>query len=415
MAGLAIVVLLAISSRPTWANDWPQILGPQRDGQADASQPLPTDWPKTLEPVWTYDLGSGYAGAAIVADVVYVPHRLNGNELLEAIDLKTGKQVWRASWKATYRSTIDADSGPRCVPIIVGNQAICYGAAGDLVSVRTTDGQISWSRPLRRELNADDGYFGAGSSPLVVDDVVVVNVGGAMAGIVGIELATGKTLWKSTNYEASYAAPVQLKQKGKSGKPLALVVTRLNTVVIDTGNGAVLSDVRFGSRGPTVNAATPVEIAPDTFLLTASYGVGSLVLKINDGKATEIFRDTQLLSSQYNTPVRVGERLIGINGREDSAPAALRAIEPFEKQVLWEKTGIGTAHLIAIGKQVLTMSVTGSLTLLDGTSDKFNVLAQGSLAGKAFRSLPALSGKVLIVRDSIDGKSSRCSAIKLGK
>ncbi len=415
VAWLIAGAVLASWTQSSSAGDWPQILGPNRDGQADAAQPLPVDWPKTLQPRWSYDLGSGYAGAAIVNDVVYIPHRINAEELLDAIDLKSGKQLWRASWKATYNSSIDADSGPRCVPTLSGNQAICYGAAGDLVSVRTSDGRINWSRSLRQELNADDGYFGAGSSPLVVDDIVVVVVGAPTAGILGVDLKTGATKWSATKYDASYAAPVLLNQKGKSGKPLALVVTRLNTVVLDTGDGTVLSDVRFGSRGPTVNAATPILIAPDSFLLTASYGIGALVVDVTNGKMTETVRDTQLLSSQYNTPVRIGNRVIGVQGREDSAPASLRAIAPLQRQVQWEHPGLGTAHLIAVGTQVLLTSVKGKIILLDGSSPSYKVLAEGMLAGNAFRALPALSGNTLIVRDSIDGKNSKCIAVQFGK
>ena len=99
---------------------------------------------------------------------------------------------------------------------------------------------------------------------------------------------------------------------------------------------------------------------------------------------SEAFRDPQLLSSQYNTPVLVDNRVIGINGREDSAPASLRAIAPMQKQVLWEQPGLGTAHLTAVGNQVLLTSVKGRIMLLDGSSPSFTVLTQGTLSGTHF-------------------------------
>ena len=311
IAALMVLILPVHSSAHA---DWPQILGPNRDGKTTEIEPLKTDWPATLTPVWSLDFGNGYGGAAIVKEVVYIMHRIGNEEFLESLELATGKQRWRTRWNATYRSSIDPDNGPRCVPTIAGDKAVCYGAAGDLVCIQTTDGKLLWSRAIRKEYKAEDGYFGAGTSPLVIGDLVIVGVGSPQAGIVGIDLATGKNRWTATSHDASYAAPIQLKQLGKSGKPLALVVTRLKTVLLDSADGSVLSEVNFGSRGPTVNAATPIEVADNQFLLTASYGVGSTLLNTTNGALAETSRGNQLLSSQYNSPVFINDRIIGIDG-----------------------------------------------------------------------------------------------------
>lgn len=393
--------------------DWPQILGPNRDGQATATTPLATQWPANLKPVWTADIGNGYGGAAIVGNSVYVMHRIGGEEFLESLDSATGKRNWRTPWKATYRTSIDPDNGPRCVPTIVANKAICYGAAGDLACIQTTDGKLLWSRPLRKEYSAEDGYFGAGASPLVIDDLIIVNIGGPKAGIVGLDLATGKTRWTATTQDASYAAPIQLKQVGKSGKPLALVITRLKTVLLDSADGSVLSEVNFGSRGPTVNAATPIEVAPNQFLLTASYGIGSTLLSTANAKLTEVYRGNQLLSSQYNTPVFIKDRIIGIDGREDAGASTLRAFDPLKQKTIWEQSGFSTSHLIAVGNQVLVISVDGTIQIIDGTASSYTALAKSDLPSGTYRALPALSNKLIVLRKTTGPSASQCIAIKL--
>ena len=393
--------------------DWPQILGPNRNGKALEAEPLNTDWPAALTPIWSQNIGNGYGGPAIVQDSVYILHRIGNEEFLESLDLATGKQRWRTGWKATYRSTIDADNGPRCVPTIAGEKAICYGAAGDLACVQTTDGKLLWSRAIRKEYNAEDGYFGAGTSPLVIGDLVIVGVGGPKAGIVGIDIATGKNRWVATGHDASYAAPIQLKQLGKSGKPLALVITRLKTVLLDSADGTVLSEVNFGSRGPTVNAATPIEVAEDQYLLTASYGIGSTLLSTAKGTLNETYRASRLLSSQYNTPVFVNNRIIGIDGREDAGESTLRAFDPQEQKTIWEKDGFSTSHLITIGNQVLIVSVDGSIELIDAASETYKPLAKSQLPAGKYRALPALSNGVLVLRKTTGPNNSQCIAIKL--
>ncbi len=396
--GCVIAALLLVGlARPADSQDWPQILGPNRNGISSAQPSLGSDWPAQLRPVWTAKLGSGYGGAAVVGNQVLVMHRVGNTEQLGAFDLRSGGPLWSTGWPAVYQTRINPDNGPRCVPTVHGGKAICYGAAGDLTCIRIADGELLWSRSLRKQYDADDGYFGAGSSPLVIQDLVIVCLGGKQAGIIAVELATGKTRWTATDYDASYAAPINIEQ---ADRPMALVITRLVTVLLDAATGDVLSEVKFGSRGPTVNAATPIAVGENRFLLTASYGVGTTLLEVNEAGLTEIFRGQDLLSSQYNTPVYVRERLVGINGREDVGLASLRAIDLKQQNVIWEKPDFGTSHLIGIGSQILTLSLGGQLHLLDATADAYKALADTQLPAGTYRALPALSGNRLVVRNT---------------
>ena len=114
-----------------------------------------------------------------------------------------------ASFPAIYRGGVDPDLGPRCVPVVRGDRVIVYGAAGDLHAVAVDDGRTLWSRQLGTDYRADEGYFGAGSTPLVVDSLVIVAVGGQPdAGLVAVGLDDGKTRWAAIDSEAAYASPV---------------------------------------------------------------------------------------------------------------------------------------------------------------------------------------------------------------
>lgn len=389
-------------------------MGPERSGQATGQAELSAPWPKAPNIAWQADIGSGYAGPVVVGEQVLVLHRLDQEEMLESFDLSNGKSQWRATWPASYRSSIDPDNGPRCVPTVVpatgtsdSPTVICYGAAGDLTAVDLNSGKLRWHRKLRSEYRADDGYFGAGSAPLVVGQRVIVCLGGKQAGIVALSLDSGETLWTATDYDASYAAPVVVDPQ------TALVVTRLKTVLVDLDTGSLLSEIPFGSRGPTVNAAVPIPIGSGRFLLTASYGVGMTIVSTNNRKLEEIVSGSQLLSSQYNTPVLAANRVIGIDGREDVGVAALRCIELDSREVLWTKTNYGTAHLIAIGSQVLTLTVPGRIALIDAAADGYRELAHAQLPDGIYRAPPALSSGTFIVRDSHSAGPSKLLCVEL--
>ncbi len=384
----------------TSAQDWPQMMGPERSGQAIGHPPLDTHWAQHLPLSWKVEIGSGYAGPVVVGEQVLVMHRIDKEEVLEALALSDGQSLWRASWPASYRSSMDPDSGPRCVPTVKGHVAICYGAAGDMVAVDIRNGKLLWQRALRNEYNADDGYFGAGSAPLVVGDLIVVCLGGQDAGIVGLDLTSGKTRWTATNYDASYTAPIAIDPQ------TAMVVTRLKTVLLDLTDGRILSEITFGSRGPTVNAATPIPLGDGRFFLTASYGVGSTLLSIKNRQIETLWNGSELLSSQYNTPVLAAGKVLGINGREDVGVASLRAIDVDKQEVLWEQPNFGTAHLIAIGEQVLAISKAGQMTLVDARANGYRQLAASAFPTGVYRAPPALSAGNLVVRDSrAPGKS----------
>ncbi|QDV27601.1 outer membrane protein assembly factor BamB family protein [Aureliella helgolandensis] len=403
-----LFLILAINSR-TSAQDWPQILGPHRDGTAPSTSVLKGPWPAKIAPTWTAALGTGLGGPAVAGDSVLILHRLENEEFLQSFDLNTGAARWKTGWPASYRASINPDNGPRCVPTIAGDRVICYGAAGDLACVGLVDGKLHWRRSLRQEYDAEDGYFGAGVSPLVMGSLVIACPGGDRAGIVGIDLQTGKTRWTATEYEASYAAPIAVPH---ASRQLALVITRLNTVLLDAQSGEVLSDVRFGSRGPTVNAATPSPIGDDQFFLTASYGVGAMLLQVRDEQLVEIYRDKFLLSSQYNTPVHIGSRMIGIDGREDAGIANLRAFDPQSQEIFWRQDDFGTAHLIACGSEALALGLSGRLTRIDGQSDAFHPLSESQLPTAEYRALPALSGNKLLIRGSL-GNATQLHCIEL--
>ena len=397
-----------------FAQDWPQIMGPERSGQATGQAELSTPWPKAANIAWQVDIGSGYAGPAVVGEQVLALHRLGQEEMLESFELSSGKSRWRAAWSASYRSSMDPDNGPRCVPTVVpatassdSPVAICYGAAGDLTAVELNSGKLRWHRKLRSEYRADDGYFGAGSSPLVVGQRVIVCLGGKQAGIVAVDLDSGKTLWTATDYDASYTAPVAVDPQ------TALVVTRLKTVLIDLSSGSLLSEIPFGSRGPTVNAAVPIPIGSGRYLLTASYGVGMTIVSTANRQLDAIITGSELLSSQYNTPVLAANRIIGIDGREDVGVAALRCIDLDSREVLWTQAEYGTAHLIAIGSQVLTLTIPGRVALIDAAAGSYRELAHTQLPAGTYRALPALSSSKFIVRDSHSAGRSKLLCVEL--
>ena len=383
---LVVGWLLTQTVGESFAGDWPQILGPARNGVAEGER-IPNQLPADWKPSWTAKIGSGYAGPAVVGERVIVFHRVGANERIEAFAETKGTSLWKVEFPANYRGGIDADKGPRCVPIVAGDAVLAYGAAGDLYCVALADGKVRWSRELLADYRGDEGYFGAGSTPIVLGNSVLVNVGGKGAGIVSVDLATGKTIWQQTDEAASYAAPAYWSRNGKQE---ALFITRLNAVRVADKPAEVAKLRPFGARGPTVNGATPLVIGEHLFL-TASYGIGAVYAKVAGEELKTVWENDDTLSSQYATPVHQQGFLYGIHGREDAAGAELRCVELATGKVRWAEENFGVANVILADGKLLILKVDGGFVLAAADAKEYRILGKSVVAKETTRALPALA------------------------
>lgn len=405
---IALLILTLWTAGTAAAGDWPQILGPNRDGQAAGEDISP--WTEPPEVLWRAPCGAGYAGVAVAAGKVLLWHRRDSDEVLDCLAAADGRRLWRATFPAIYRGGVDADQGPRSVPVIEGDRAFVYGAAGDLHAVAMADGQTIWSRQLRTDHEADDGYFGAGSTPIVVGSLVIAAIGGREgAGLVAVDSRDGKTRWTATNEEAAYASPVIMRIDGKTR---VVAVLRMRTVMIDPETGEVLRQFDFGRRGPTVNAATPL-VDGTQLLVTAAYGVGCRKIDMATDPPADLWESRDVISSQYATPVRSGDWLYAISGREDLGDAGLLCVRWADGDVAWRRPDYGTAHMIAVGNRILAQRTDGRVELLAADPGEFRRLAEADLPEGTYRALPALADGVLYCRRSESATEGELLALEL--
>jgi outer membrane protein assembly factor BamB len=397
--------------------DWPEILGPQRNGHTTLSVPFADHADAPPKVRWELAAGQGYAGAAIEAGQVALFDRDGSEDVLRLVSLDDGSPVWSVRFPATYGRGIDPDNGPRCVPQLTKDLVLAYSAGGVLHCVNRADGTKRWSRALRREFGAEDGYFGAGSAPLIVGNSVIVCVGGRKgAGIVAVNLADGKNLWQSTDSDASYASPILIDSTVRPGLKTVVAPTRLVTYGLDPRTGEVRWQFPFGQRGPTVVAATPIEIGQGRLFLTASYGIGQLIVK-PDPQSVRMLEKGDAISSQYATPVAIDKWIFGCDGRSDSGGGSYRCLSSDDGKEIWSETGMPICHTIALDPDgnnpslnatapmsgrphLLLVGEDGRLWYLPATSNGFEPYWKTTLPTGLYRALPALSKNLLVVRTS---------------
>jgi len=390
---LALLLTAISPGRQSAGGDWPQLLGPRRDGTVDATVAA---WgPEGPATRWRREVGEGFAGPAVLGEALLLFHRLDTREIVEALDTTTGRSRWTAAYPTTYRDDFGFDEGPRATPTVAEGRVFTFGAQGVLQALRLADGERLWQVDTHARFGVRKGFFGAACSPLVHDGKVLVNVGGPSAGIVAFDAATGEVVWRATDDEASYSAPV-MAEIGE--RATLLFFTRAGLVALDPADGTVRARFPWRSRlGASVNAALPLVIGSRIFV-SASYGTGAALIEASADAFTPVWTSDDVLTNHYATSVHAGGILYGYHGRQEYSPA-LRAVHLETGEVAWSEERFGGGTVILAGDRLLILRERGELILAQASPEAFRPLARAQLLTGTVRAYPALADNTLYARN----------------
>jgi outer membrane protein assembly factor BamB len=352
-------------------------------------------------------VGEGFASPVVAGGRLVLFHRVGAEELVECLEAANGKRLWKHAYRTDYEDDYGKGNGPRSTPVIAGGKVYTLGPAGLLLCLDLASGKPLWDKELHALYRVKKNFFGVGTSPLVEGDLLLVNVGGAGAGIVAFDKSTGKEVWKATDDDASYSSPIAASI---GMERMVFFLTREGLVALAPGNGEVRYKKRWRSRNSaSVNAATPVLLEGKYLFLSSSYDTGDVLLEVGKDGCKEVWKSKEALSSHFSTPVAVGAQLYGFEGRQE-AGAQLRCIDWKTGKVRWTETGFGCGSIIAAGSKLFVLSEGGDLVLVDANGAKYQEKARAAVLGQPCRAHMALSGGLLYARD---GRKLACW--KVGK
>jgi len=391
----AVAATLAATVATQAADDWPQYLGPSRNG-IYSGPALADNWgangPKV---VWRKQVGQGFAGPAVVGNRVILFHRVGNEEVLESLDAATGNSTWRYAYPTRYRDDFGFDEGPRAVPVVADGVIYTFGAEGQLHAVDLAKGTRLWSEDTMKRFGVPKGYFGAAGSPLVEGGRVIANVGGDKAGIVAFEAKTGKVLWTATDDDASYSSGVAATI---GGHRLGVFLTRDSLVGLDPASGMVQFQRRWRARiAASVNAATPIVVG-DQIFVSAQYGPGAGVLRVNGSQLTDVWTSDDVLSNHYATSVFYNGYLYGFHGRQEFGPS-FRAVEFQTGTVKWSQEQFRAGSVLLAGDRLVITREGGELILASASPQAFKPIARAQILQGVVRPYPALADGLLYIRN----------------
>ncbi len=381
-----------------WGADWPQFLGPNRDGAT--SQRLVNEWPKdgpTLR--WKVPVGSGFSGPIITSNSVVLFDRTGDEERLRALDVASGRPIWESRAPTAYVDSFGFDNGPRSTPCATAGHVITYGAEGRLRCVTRAEGKVVWTVEAGRDLGADRGFFGPACSPLVLGNRVFLNLGNTGGGgVAAFDLTTGKLLWKTTDHEAGYASPVPEPAATGASASLVWFFTREGLVGMSPEGTQRFSHTWRSRQHASVNAASPLVRSNEVFL-TSSYDTGAVLLRSQGDRLKVVWSGDESLSAHYATPVAAGAFIYGFHGRQEQG-TEFRCVEWATGKVRWSEPNIPAGTVALAKDQLVILLESGELLVAPADAAVFKPIGRVQVLGRVVRAPFAMAGNILVARDS---------------
>ena len=370
--------------------EWPGFRGPDRDSVVHGVR-ISTDWsasPPTQ--IWRRAVGPGWSSFAVHGDFIYTQEQRGDDEVVACYRLSTGEPVWRHRDPARFWES-NGGAGPRATPTIHDGRIYSHGATGVVNALDAMTGKVVWSHNTSSDTGRKISDWGFSSSPLIIDDVVIVAAAGTLA---GYDANTGKLRWVGPKYGGSYSSPHQVTT---NGVVQAVLLGGPGAISVDPATGAVLW-MHEWVAGPIVQPA----VLPDGDIvihaLTATGGQGTRRLRVSRaaGKWSIEERWTSNgLKPYFNDFVVHKGNAYGFDGN------ILSSISMDDGKRNWKGGRFGNGQLLLLADQdlLLVLSEDGELALVSATADKFTELARFPALNAKTWNHPVLVGDVLLVRN----------------
>lgn len=426
LAACWILVSWCAVSHSAHAEDWPQWMGPQRDG-VSREQGLVERIPEAGLPIkWRVPVAAGYAGPAVAGGRVFLTDfvlqsgtstnnpggrdAVTGRERVLCFDAASGRELWRVEDERSYN--LSYANGPRATPTVDGSRVYVLGAEGDLQCLDVATGNVIWKKQLAQEFNAPAPIWGHAAHPLVHGDMLICLAGGAGSVVVALDKLTGQLRWQALSASEMGYCPPTVRRLGGQEQLLIWHADALNG--LEPTTGAVLWTYPLQPRYGMAIAAP--QIVGDR-LFACGIGETAVMLQMTaegkPGQALWSGKPKMGLYSGNATAHFDGQAIYGA----DCGSGAFIAVNAENGERYWETFALtsggerrashGTAFTIKHADKFIVFTETGDLVFAKFSPQGFEELGRQHLleptgegmGRRVVWSHPALANRCLFARN----------------
>jgi outer membrane protein assembly factor BamB len=409
---VCVVMTYATFSLSAQEHQWPQWQGPNRDAVCTETGLLkawPEGGPKLL--YQQKGFGEGYSTPVIQNGIIYGMSwrgsKGSRKDGMWAFDEASKKELWFTEIGAADEK-VSYDHGTRSSPTIAGDKIYGLTAAGDLACLDLATGKTIWKSSFKTQLGGKMmSIWGYSESVLVDGDKVIATPGGDQNTIVAFNKDTGSIVWRANINGAGgagYASPVIMTVAGQK-----MYVTWLKSCVVAVGANTG-TEVWRNSKvaGGVANIPTPI-VKGDTVYCTTGYNGsngGSVMLKVSKQGNTftakeQWYLDARGFMNHHGGVVWIGNHLFGGHGQNDGQIACVNATTG---KIAYKQRGVGSgsAAILYADGNLYYRYQNGVVALVKANPEKAEVVSQFKLpydSGRPSWPHPVICNGKLYIRD----------------
>ena len=363
-------------------SDWPQYRGPDRNGISKE-----TGWVAEgkEEPLWRINVGLGYSSVSVVDGRLYTMghDEERGLDVVWCLDAETGEEIWTHTYASEIWKQMHS-GGTLTTPSVDGDLVYTTNREGSFFCLDAKTGKVRWSKQLKDELGLELPTWGLGASPLVLDDMMILNVGP----VVAMKRRTGEVIWKSSDYGHAYSTPFDFEL---DGKPCLASFGSKGLAILDRSDGSELWFHEWKTMYD-INAMTPVVFDGKVFI-SSGLGHGAALLKMG-GDELEVLWETRKMRNKMSGCVLIGGNFYGFD------ETVLACIGP-DGEEQWRMRAIKNGALTAADGKLLIINSHGELIVAEATPEEFRELSRVAvLDGGINWTTPILVNGLIYVRNN---------------
>ncbi len=374
------------------AGSWPYYRGINMDGRYP--EPINTAWPKAGPPeLWRIPVGGGYASFVVGHGLAYTIEQRREQEVVAAYDVGTGIERWTVSWDARFEESMGGD-GPRATPALHGNTLVALGATGELRALDAETGDEIWRANILDDAGAANLIWGMAASPSIMGDAVLTAPGGPNGAVIAYELDTGAIRWRALDAQGAYTAPAVFTL---DGLPQIVLIGGDQVISLAT-DGSKTYWTRPWETMNGINAAQPLQVAPDRVFVSSGYGHGAAMLEVDadveadTASVSEIWFSNQM-KNKFSSSVLHEGYIYGLD------EGILACIDPATGDRVWKGGRYGHGQILLASGHLVITTERGHLVLVRATPESHQELAAlPAVPGRTWNN-PAIAEGILLVRN----------------
>jgi outer membrane protein assembly factor BamB len=383
---LSLIAAAALLAANSPAADWPQWRGLSRDGISSetVSAAWPAEGPKVL---WRASVGTGFSSISVSQGRAYTMGNTNNEDTIWCFEAATGKRIWQHTYPAQLTPQW-YEGGPGSTPTVSGDRVFTISKWGDVFCLNAAKGTVLWQRDLRRD-GIKPPRWGFAGSPLVWDDLVILNAG--TAGI-ALERSSGRIVWSNGTNAAGYASPTRFVS---SGKESVLIFAAKHLIALEPKTGHERWR-QFWETDWDTNNSDPLVYGDSIFISSFSRGCG--LFSVSNGNPVMTYTN-HVLRNHLSPGILLGEYLYAFNG-EAKQDTDFRCIHLPTGELKWTRKDPAFGSLILAGDKLIVLSEKGELLLGRASPQEFKPLARAKVLSGLGWTPPALADGRLYVRSA---------------